>query len=103
MRAPLLRLVVISLLCMPVGMRAQVVRGTVSDATGAPVSGAVVQLLDSTAYVVSRQLSAERGTFRVAARTGGSYRLKTLRIGFAPTVSEPFVLTAGSEMTRNIT
>ena len=75
---------------------AQVVRGTVVDATDHPVSGVVVVLLDSAQTAVARALTNDRGEYRVAAPHAGTYRLRTLRIGFQPSVTAPKVLADGT-------
>ena len=71
----------------PLTARAQSVRGVVVDAGDRPVAGAVVLLLDSVSQVGARTLSNERGEFRVSAAQPGSYRIRTLRIGFARSCS----------------
>ncbi|MBL0169608.1 MAG: carboxypeptidase regulatory-like domain-containing protein [Gemmatimonadaceae bacterium] len=81
---------------LPRAAQGQVVRGTVVDATARVVSGAVVALVDSTQTVVARALTDDRGEYRVVAPRAGSYRLRTLRIGFQPTVSSTLVLREGT-------
>ena len=81
---------------------AQTVRGVVVDRGDKPVSGVVVQLVDSSAAVVARALSTEQGEFRLGAPHTGTYRLHTLRIGYRPTTGEPFVVAAGEESSRRI-
>lgn len=82
---------------------AQTIRGTVVDQTNRPVSGVLVLMLDSASNQVARSLSNERGEFRVASGQGaGSYRLRTLRIGFKPTLSDPIALFLGGEVERNV-
>jgi hypothetical protein len=72
----------------PALLGAQSVRGVLTHATtGAPVAGAVVVLVDSAGIAVSRAMSGEQGEYRLAARTSGSYRVRTLRIGFRPQMS----------------
>jgi hypothetical protein len=80
---------------------AQTVRGIVV-ARDLPVPGVVVQLVDSSSAVVARALSNDRGEFRITAATGGSYRLRTLRIGYAPSLSPVVVLRAGTEVSQRI-
>ncbi|HYC51793.1 MAG TPA: carboxypeptidase regulatory-like domain-containing protein, partial [Gemmatimonadaceae bacterium] len=82
---------------------AQVVRGTVVDQGRVPLAGVVVQLLDSRDSVAARSLSNERGEFRVQTASPGSYRLRTLRIGFRPTTSEAVIVAAGADVTRMLT
>jgi len=85
-----------ALLGVALPLRAQVVRGAVVDVSDRPVSGVVVALLDSAQQVVARALTDDAGEYRVLAPRAGTYRLRTLRIGFQPTVSTPQVLSAGS-------
>lgn len=87
---------------MPAFAHAQTVRGAVADAGDQPVPGVVVMLVDSTSRVAARALSDQRGEFRLTADGPGTYRLRTLRIGYRPITSEPLVLAAGGEVTRRI-
>lgn len=80
----------------------QAVRGVVVDATDRPVSGAVVFMLDSTSAVIARALSNERGEFRVAATRPGTYRLRTMRIGYRPTMTDPMSLLLGGEIEKRV-
>jgi hypothetical protein len=66
------------------------------------VAGVVVLLVDGASRVTARALSDERGEFRVSASTAGSYRVRTLRIGFRPVVSDPIALLAGGEVTKRL-
>jgi hypothetical protein len=81
---------------------AQSVRGVVVDPTGSPVAGVVVQLTDRADRVISQSLSNERGEFRLSASSGGEYRMRTLRIGFRPTVSSPLSLVSGQELMHQL-
>jgi hypothetical protein len=58
------------------------------------VPGVVVLLLDTASVISARALTDERGAFRLVARRPGVYRLRTLRIGFTPVMSQPFTLDA---------
>ena len=78
----------------PVGLAAQTVVGLVSRVT-TPLPGVLVQLLDSTAISVARTLTDPRGAYRLLAPRPGTYQLATRSIGFAPFLSERFVLSAG--------
>jgi hypothetical protein len=86
----------------PFAAHAQRVHGVVVDATSHPVPGVVVLLLDSASRVTARALSNERGEFRVSAANPGSYRIRTLRIGFRPVVSDPVALPAGGDVTKQL-
>jgi hypothetical protein len=80
---------------------AQTVRGIVAS-NDIPVPGVVVQLVDTASRVVARSLSNERGEFRVTASAGGIFRVRTLRIGYAPTMSAVIALRSGEEVARRI-
>lgn len=74
---------------------AQEIRGTVRDsATHAPVPGAVVTLLDAADAVLGRNLTNQRGEYRIAATTGAS-RLRVVRLGFRPRVLSLTVPSSG--------
>jgi protocatechuate 3,4-dioxygenase beta subunit len=84
-------------------LRAQTVRGTVVDQAGHPVSGVVVMLVDSGSAVTARTLSDALGNFRVATGRAGTYRLRTMRIGYRPTQSDAIKLLLGGESTTQLT
>ena len=76
-------------------LRAQAVSGAVTDAaTGAPVRGAVVSMLDATGRRVALAQVADDGRFRMSAPSAGTYRLRAMRIGYRPTDRGPFELGA---------
>jgi len=79
----------------------QTVRGSVkSDAR--LVSGVVVTLVDSAGKTVGRALSDESGSYALSAPRPGTYRLRTMRIGFRPVLSAPFVLGSGEAAVRGL-
>jgi len=80
---------------------AQAVRGVVVDRGGLPVPGVVVQVLDS-ANEVARALTNDRGAFRLGAPRAGTYRLRTMRIGYRPLTSDPITLRLGEEITKEL-
>src|SRR5438067_148652 len=64
--------------------RAQQVSGVVVDSTtAAPVSGAVVQLLDSAGRAVARTIADRTGRYRLTT-VGTATRLQAIRIGYRP-------------------
>ncbi|HEY5060784.1 MAG TPA: carboxypeptidase-like regulatory domain-containing protein, partial [Gemmatimonadaceae bacterium] len=81
---------------------AQTVRGVVMDGAQHPVTGVVVLMLDSASNVVARGLSGEQGDFHVAAARSGAYRLRTMRIGYRSTISQPIALLAGGEVNQRL-
>ncbi len=87
---------------IPSGVRAQSVRGVVVSEASAPMSGVLVQLLDSNSAIAAHALSGAGGEFTLRPPRSGTFRLRTLRIGFRPVVSDPIVLAAGAEVTRRL-
>jgi hypothetical protein len=81
---------------------AQSIRGTAVDATGQPVSGAVILMLDDQNVVAARALTNERGEFRVAAAAPGDYRLRSMRIGFRPTTTSSVRLAPQQELEQQV-
>ena len=73
------------------------------DQADAPVAGVIVMLLDGRSTIVARALTNESGEFRVGAPQPGPYRLRTLRIGFRPSTSEPLTLAVGVDVIRRVT
>jgi hypothetical protein len=64
--------------------QAQRVRGTLTDsATGEPVTGAVVSVLDSAGQFLSRTIADDKGRY-AAARLRGSRTIHIVRIGYRP-------------------
>src|SRR3954469_9005420 len=81
---------------------AQTVRGAVVADGDRPVNGVVVTLVDAAAKEVARALTDDRGEYVLAAPRPGSYRLRTLRIGFQSLLPEPFTLTDAQTFTRRL-
>ena len=76
------RLTILAALAQP--LAAQDITGTVRDsASGLPVRGAVIVVLDSINRALSSALSNERGQYRVAY-SGNARRLRAVRLGFRP-------------------
>jgi hypothetical protein len=87
----------------PTMLSGQVVSGVVTERiSGLRVANVIVALLDSAGSQVSHSLTNERGEYRLAGRLAGSYRLRTLRVGFLPTTSQPFPLDVGTSIERNV-
>src|SRR5687768_11832981 len=81
---------------------AQTVRGTVVDLSDRPLSGVVVLLVDAGTREVARSLTNDRGEYFLTAPAPGSYRLRTLRIGFRSVITRPIELAAGATATQRI-
>ncbi|MEO8620987.1 MAG: carboxypeptidase regulatory-like domain-containing protein [bacterium] len=85
----------------PAMLLAQSIRGTVvAQGDSAAIPGAVVLLVNRADSVVARALTNDRGEYRVVAPAAGTYRLRTLRIGFRPVLSDAVELSAGQDVTR---
>ncbi|CAA9308249.1 MAG: hypothetical protein AVDCRST_MAG68-1026 [uncultured Gemmatimonadetes bacterium] len=74
---------------------AQGVAGTLVEASGTPLGGALVTLLDGGGKVVATASSRPDGSFVLRAPSAGEYRVKAERIGHATTLSAPLALRAG--------
>ena len=103
-RATCMRRIVLSMGCMlPLGTlaHAQGMQGTVvaRDETAA-VAGAVVLLIDSLDRPMARTLSGEGGYYSLFAPAAGHYRLRILRIGYAPSLLGPFRLRTGETLSQ---
>jgi hypothetical protein len=94
--------VFIAVLFPALSVSAQSVRGSVSDAGSVPVPGVLVQLIGADSSIAARVLTNERGQFLIAAPRAGTYRVRTLRIGFKPVLSEPITLATGQEVPQQI-
>lgn len=94
----------LGVLGMPLFVRAQVVRGTVTSAIGAGrVPGAVVLLLDSGLTTYARALTSDSGTFSMGVGASGRFHLKVMRIGFRPTETRVFALTRDTTLQLELT
>lgn len=83
---------------------AQTLRGKAAQPSGgAGIAGVLVLLVDSTGIVVARALTNEHGEYRVTAPGAGAYRVRTLRIGYHPAISDPVELRAGTELLWQVT
>lgn len=71
-------------MCLAARAAPQGIAGVVRDsATGRPISGAVVTVLDSTGAPKARNLTNDGGEYRLSGTNGGR-RLRAVRIGFEP-------------------
>ncbi len=71
---------------------AGIVEGVIDDAaTGLPVSGASIAVVDRTAAATA----ADDGTFRIAGLVPGVYRLRVESMGYQPALSNDVALPAG--------
>ena len=76
--------------------KAQTVRGVVTDrATGNPVGGVVMTLLDSLDRTPRRAMTDQTGAFAILAPGAGTYQLRAMRIGFRPFTTDRFAVVLG--------
>jgi hypothetical protein len=76
-------------------------RITLNATDGAPLSGALVALLDARDSVVAERLSTESGA-RVFRAASGVYRVRVKRIGYLPFVSGAVTLPRESELSLDV-
>ena len=91
--------VALPILLMTAGaVGAQTVRGRlVMPAHAATPPGLLVELVDSTDRVVGRALSDSDGRFQLRAPRAGTFRVRALRIGFRPSISNEIALATAAE------
>jgi carboxypeptidase family protein len=98
-----LRVACIMLALIAAPLHAQLVRGRVlASADSTPIAGVVVQLATGSNVVVAQSLSDGRGGFTLRVPAAGEYRLRALRIGFRPTLGEPFAVAEAGIVERSI-
>jgi hypothetical protein len=91
------------LLAVPCLAGAQGVRGVAIERSGnTPVAGVVVLLLDPAGQIAARALTNDRGEYRLIPSAPGTYRVRTLRIGYRPILSDPFELGERQELEREL-
>jgi hypothetical protein len=93
------------LVTFPLSLRAQVVRGRVTqETTAAPVVGALVELLfaDSAEGRAAAALSGPTGAFELRAPAAGRYRISAKRIGVRRYAGPPFALGTGETRSESI-
>lgn len=92
---------VVSALASPTS--AQVVRGTaVEAATGAPIEGGFVTLVDRAGDAATATLTGPDGTFLLRVFVADTYRLRVERIGYESWTSESFEAGPGRTVTRQL-
>jgi hypothetical protein len=77
-------LTLLACLLLAAPLDAQVVRGRLSDSTGAPVGGAIVTLVAPDRTIAARGLTSSTGNYSVRAPRAGEYTVSVLRIGYPP-------------------
>lgn len=93
----------IALLFLASAGESQEVRGTaVEAATGRPIEGAFVSLLDGGGGAAASTLTGSDGAFLLRPRTAGRYRLLVERIGYESWTSGPITLARGGSVSRRL-
>lgn len=87
---------------VPAAAAAQVVTGRITDENGAPVTGALVRLVDEQGVARMSVLSNEQGRYVARAPGPGSYHLSAQRIGLASVTTEAFTLAPNGSHERSI-
>ncbi len=94
----------VTLACVPQSAATQTVSGVVLDATsGVHVGTGFLVLLSADSTEVTRTLWTSDGRFSIRAPRGGSYRLRTERIGYRAFVSEVLEIPATGGIEHNLT
>src|SRR6202022_1212791 len=92
------------LLASAVAQQATVdLRGFITDASGASISGAHVTAVNTSTGISRTTDSLETGGYALAALPAGTYVVKGAKQGFAETSVEGVVLTVGQTATVNAT
>jgi len=89
------------MLLAPTILHAQSARGEIRDASGRPLEGVYVALLDEQREPRATTLSGEDGSFEIAAPAAGLYHLYLQHVGYATLYDGPYALnqTAPLEVT----
>lgn len=74
----------------------------VAKLDNAPVSGAIVALIDSSGRAVATKLAEDSGTFVLSAPAAGSYALRVDRVGFRSTITPAFSVRQSETIERLI-
>ena len=92
------------LACLPLGLSAQSVAGSLVRASdGAPLAGVSVTLLDLGGVPVASAVSDAQGGFTLQAQEAGEYMVLLDQEGYANQLSDVLTLRAGAPLTLNLT
>ncbi len=88
---------------LPLPLTAQAVRGVVLEQPGsAPVSGALVSLLDAAGKVRAEVLTDASGRYLLRAPAAGRYQLRADRVGYRSATSSPVELASGATVEQTL-
>jgi Carboxypeptidase regulatory-like domain len=82
---------------------AGIIAGTVRDTSGVPVPGVQVTTRRADGSYERRDVSANDGTFRLAALPPGSYDVMARRLGFRPVITTGVAVSAATVTTIDVT
>jgi hypothetical protein len=103
---PVIFFVLVSLLAIPIGIRAQAasasITGTVTDPQGAVVSGAVITVLNPATNVSRSIQSDDTGTYRLANLSPGIYEITVEKSGFRTTRYSDLELSVAQVLTLDV-
>jgi hypothetical protein len=101
---PIISMAVVAVFFPPGDLAAQQVRGRLLDAaSGEPVVGALVILLDVDDAELTSTVTSTRGTYAIRAAGAGMFQLRIERIGFETSTTEPFSLLADQTESLELT
>ena len=89
-------------LAIPSGAAGQVIQGIALERGSAPVPGVLLLLLDGADRIVARALTDSEGRYRLSPAAAGTYRIRTLRIGYRPLISLPLELAQDQELRQTL-
>lgn len=84
-------------------LEAQLLRGTVKDDAGTPVSGAVITVVAADGVRLATALSRPDGSYAVRVPTAGMIRIEVKRIGVRATTLGPLPLGSGETRVQDVT
>lgn len=91
-----LAFVVFSVLCFGQGTDLGVVRGTVSDASGAVVPGAAIEITDVQTGIFAKAITDPEGNYELSGLRSGTYKVAVTANGFGATEIRNVVLRSGA-------
>ncbi len=98
----LLWMLAITTTCLHAQITTGTVTGTVTDSTGAVVSGAQIALTNDATGFVQNTISTSTGTYVFHAVPPGTYSLKVDARGFGPSVNRDLVVNVQQTITKDV-
>lgn len=104
-----LLLVIVLVLCAPIGVLSQSVTtgslsGTVSDAKGLPLAGARVEAIHTPSGTKTGAVTREKGRYNIRGlKVGGPYRLRVTYVGYSPEEKIGIYVNLSQDVVANFT